>query len=158
MAYDDLEDAFELLKEAFAPLEESKTVKYFGEFECCGSCAWYRIRTEDWGDYKGLVMFNEQTADRARESGEMWLSVGGFDTADNDEITRLVGEALIAAGFTMIEPRDMKHNWDFTPKTFCVAEGGGYKVWGYFKEEEDRYDDDDEDDSEDNPDQSPETD
>lgn len=143
------ESTYENLERAFAPLEEANLVKYFGEFECCGTCAAYAIKSENWGPYKGLIMFNEQRKAGADETGELDLTACGFEEADDDDTMRLVGKALLDAGFKLADPDKVDYHRNFEPNVFFPIENG-YRVWGNFftDDREDPFarDEDDEDD------------
>jgi len=79
-------DGFIKIQELFDSIKESHSVLYLPSYECCGTCAIYRISNEDFGDYKYAVTFNQQTHDSASYRGILFLSVTAFNKIDrNDE-------------------------------------------------------------------------
>lgn len=131
------ESSYKTLARALAPLEDAGTLRYLPKFECCGSCAWYRIGNEDWGTAQGFVMFNEQTKERADDICELMLTVAGFEDEADGSVRVAVREALIAGGFELIaEPADSgrlpsMYSPDFGFNRFYEIPGG-FAVWGWF--------------------------
>lgn len=79
-------EGFIKIQELFDSIKESHSVLYLPSYECCGTCAFYKIFNEDFGNYKYAVTFNEQTHDSASDRGTLFLSITAFNKIDrNDE-------------------------------------------------------------------------
>lgn len=142
------ESSFKTLARALEPLELEGRLRYLPAFECCGSCAGARLHGfmgspgEDWGDAEFYVTFNEQTADSASDGYKLMLTTWLFarDVADEEEAAAkdLVAEALIAGGFTEVEPPSeeysyrVAHDPEFRFNTFYRENGGHITVLGLF--------------------------
>ena len=135
------ESSYRTLSNALSPLAEKEKVLYLPSFECCGSCAQYRLCTEDWGDAIGFITFNEQTKGRADTLLQLDLSVASFNgQAESDQsVLDLVETALADGGFTKLEgerPEGIaSHDPSFTFNTFYRLEYG-FEVLGYFTEDD----------------------
>lgn len=143
-------DTFEQVKAALAELDRTETVVYLPDFECCGTCAWYRLANDDWGKAKGFAMFHEQTGDHAVEQSELYVITGAFVEDSSSEDARdeadeavkvLVQEALLAGGFKLLQEEEVEsYDWDFRNRNFIPGyffkTNSGFGIWGNFEERE----------------------
>lgn len=132
--YDKNENTYRALAKAFEPLELEGQLRYLPSFECCGSCASSRLHgfmsapdeIEDWGSAEFYITFNEQTKDRADDSGELMLLISGFNnhSSKSDDYRLKIREVLLNSGFEEIEVPKVEyysramHDPSFKPKTF----------------------------------------
>lgn len=125
------ESTFKTLARALAPLELQGVLRYLPKFEDCGSCAWARIADEDWGDFRGIAMFNEQTKEQAQHTGELYLAVAGFEDEDDEPMLELVEDALRAGGFKEI-PKDRQKWPDYFEFNGFFRSRDSLIIWGFF--------------------------
>lgn len=102
----------ERLDQAFVQLRAAGFVAN-QNFEDCSDCAWAAIKHEMWalhdggGPPIGFVYYTQRTAQRAPESGQIWLSYGSYNGGD----VAAAGERVRA----LLEAEGLHVNWDGDP-------------------------------------------